>query len=179
MRALRRFLARLGGTAALPEDFTGTLTNDEYVVAAADAKDGSLVATHLGLWLPEAEGHRRVGWHLVSKATWNAGAFVVTEADEVDEADGAVLLRDRPPRRFTLTSPGKLPEVVRERVTASIKSTHHRDLAGGGAWFVQRKVPGRDGIVLQVRADAGTDDEALRAFAAQIAAELRKAKRAG
>jgi hypothetical protein len=57
---------------------------------------------------------------------------------------------------------------VHARVEGSIRSRHHRDLPGGGAWFVQRKVPGRDGTVLQARPDAGTDP----ALVAQVAADV-------
>jgi hypothetical protein len=65
--------------------------------------------------------------------------------------------------------------VVHERVTGSIKSRHHRDLPGGGAWFVQRKVAGRDGILLQVRPDPGTDDAALRQVITVVARTLGQA----
>ena len=35
---------------------------------------GPLLVTSLGLWLPEPDGTaRRVGWHLISKASWQAG----------------------------------------------------------------------------------------------------------
>ena len=57
------------------------------------------------------------------------------------------------------------------RVEGSVRSRHHRELPGGGAWFVQRKVPGRDGTVLQVRPDAGTD----RAVVVQVAADVARA----
>ena len=173
---LRRFLARLGGTAALPEDFPGALESDEHVLAVAESPDGAVVATHLGLWLPEGGAVRRVGWHLVSKATWNSGRLELVEAEETGAAGGAVLLRDLPPRRFELTAPGRLPDVVHTRVTGSIKSSHHRDLPGGGAWFVQRKVPGQDGIVLQVRADRGADETAVAEFADEVARRLRDAR---
>jgi hypothetical protein len=83
-----------------------------------------------------------------------------------------VLLVDRPVRRLRLTEPGRVPEVVQQRVTDSIRTRHHRDLPGGGAWFVQRKVPGRDGIVLQVRPDPGTEVTAVRQVAADAAAAL-------
>ena len=53
-----------------------------------------------------------------------------------------VLLADRPARRFRLADPGRVPEAVHARVEGSIRSRHHRDLPGGGAWFVQRKVAG-------------------------------------
>ena len=166
--ALRRLLARLNGTAALPEDFAGPLAPDEQVLAATAGANGPVVATHLGLWL----GQRRVGWHLVSKATWDGRALSVVEAEEVGSAGGAVLLRDHPPRRYPLAEPGRLPEVVHERVTGSIRTRHHRDLPGGGAWFVQRKVPGQDGVVLQVRPDEGADEQQLAAYAAEVAREV-------
>ena len=112
-------------------------------------------------------GLRRLGWHLISKATWSGGAIVLVEATEVADLEGAVLINDLPPRRLRIAEPGKVPEVVHARVTGSIKSRHHRELPGGGAWFVQRKVPGRDGIVLQVRPDPGTDEAAVRQVAAR------------
>ena len=137
------------------------------MLAAASTVDGGpLVVTSLGLWLPEPDGGaRRVGWHLISKATWQSGTLTVTEAAEVDVVEGAVLIADRPPRRLRLADPGRVPETVQARVEASIRSRHHRTLPGGGAWFVQRKVPGQDGIVLQVRPDPGTDDAAVRRVA--------------
>ncbi|MGW1679531.1 hypothetical protein [Saccharopolyspora sp. NPDC002376] len=170
---LRRLVARLSGTAELPADFTGELAADEHVLAVSRTSDGALVATHLGLWLPEG---RRVGWHLLSKATWNDGVLTVIEAEESGGAGGAVLLHDQPSRRLQLTESGRLPDVVHERVNQSIRSRHHRDLPGGGAWFVQRKVPGQDGIVLQVRPDRGADEAAVAEFAATVVEQLHRAK---
>ncbi|MGW0890367.1 hypothetical protein [Saccharopolyspora sp. NPDC002578] len=174
MAWLRGFVARLSGTAELPVDFAGELTGDERVLAVARSAEGPLVATHLGLWLPSG---RRLGWHLVSKATWNDGALTLIESAESGPAGEAVLLRDLPPQRVALTEPGRLPEVVHERVTGSIRSTQHREFPAGGARFVQRKVPGRNGLVLQVRADPGTDEDALAPVAAEVAQRLRGAAR--
>lgn len=170
---LRRWVARLGGTDQLPTDFAGQLSVDEHVLAVAEAADGPLVATHLGLWLPEG---RRVGWHLLSKATWSEGVLGVVEAEETGTAGTAALLRDLPARRLVLTGPSRLPDVVHARVTGSIRSSHHRALAGGGAWFVQRKVPGQDGIVLQVRPDAGTDSEVVAGAAEQLVQRINDLK---
>jgi hypothetical protein len=83
-----------------------------------------------------------------------------------------VLLADRPVRRLRLVDPGKVPEVVHARVEGSIRSRHHRDLPGGGAWFVQRKVPGRDGTMLQVRPDPGTDHAVVMQVAADVVRTL-------
>jgi hypothetical protein len=176
MSVFRKLLDRMVGDGT-PPGFTGTLDPEESVVVFAECGSGGyLVATSLGLWLPGDDGPRRVGWHLISKVTWGNGELVVIEADETGEAGDAVLLTDRAPRRYPLIDPGKLPKAVHQRVTGSIRSRHHRDLPGGGAWFVQRKVPGRDGIVLQVRADRGTDQDAVRAVATEVAAKIREAR---
>ncbi|MFC7342137.1 hypothetical protein [Saccharopolyspora griseoalba] len=166
---IRRLLARLSGTAAVPDDFGGTLERDEDVLAAGRVEDGPVLATHLGLWLPEG---RRIGWHLISKATWRDGLLAVIEAEQAGELGGAVLLRDLPVRRLRLTEPGRLPDVVHERVNRSIRSRHHRDLPEGGAWVVQRKVPGQDGVALQIRPDEGTSDAAAEALARALTRRL-------
>jgi hypothetical protein len=164
-----RFLRKLLGREEVPADVAGRLAADERVLAvAAMGDDEHLVVTSFGLWLPDPEGVRLVGWHLVSKATWKSGVLTVVEAEEVETIGGAVLLADLPPRRLRLTEPGRVPEAVRSRVEGAIRSRHHRDLPGGGAWFVQRKVPGRDGVALQVRPDPGTDLTVLRQVVADV-----------
>jgi hypothetical protein len=44
---------------------------------------------------------------------------------------------------------------------------------------VQRKVPGRDGIVLQVRADPGSNSEHVGKVAAALAEKIRSARGTG
>ncbi|MBW4721752.1 hypothetical protein [Saccharothrix obliqua] len=161
---------RLFGSGA-PAGFTGALEADERVLASAATGDGFLVATSLGLWLP---GPRRVGWHLLSKAVWRGGALTVVEAEEDGVAGEAVVLRDLPPVRYPLATPGKVPEVVHARVTASIRVRHRHEEPG--AWFLQRKVPGRDGVVLQVRPDAGVDVARVRRIAEEVAAKIARLK---
>jgi hypothetical protein len=175
---LRRLVDRFTGDGT-PPGFAGRLDAQENVVAVGELRGGGhLVATSLGLWVPADSdtGARRVGWHLISKVTWDNGELVLIEATETGDAGGAVLLADLAPRRFVLATPGKLPQVVHARVTGSIRSRHHRDLPDGGAWFVQRKVAGRDGIVLQVRPDAGTDPAVVRAVAGEVAERIREAR---
>ncbi|MGI5131862.1 hypothetical protein ACQEVB_34015 [Pseudonocardia sp. CA-107938] len=170
---MNRLLRRLLGREVAPAGSTGALEPDEHVLAfAALTGGGHLVVTSHGLWFPDGEGVRRVGWHLVSKASWQGGAIVLVEAVEEESLDGVVVLADQRPRRLALAEPGRVPQVVHERVTGSIRSRHHRDLPGGGAWFVQRKVPGRNGFVLQVRPDPGTDPDVVRRFAADVGKQL-------
>ncbi|WP_236623238.1 hypothetical protein [Saccharopolyspora rectivirgula] len=166
---LRRLVSRLGGAGELPGDFRGELAGGEYVLAVARAETGPLVATNLGLWLPEG---RRVDWHLISKATWQNGVLAVVEAEERPVAEAVVLLQDRPVQRFRLTTPRRLPDVVHKRVTGSVRSRHHRELPGGGVWVVQRKLAGRSGVVLQGRPDPGTDEEAVLVLLREIAERL-------
>lgn len=171
-------LKKLLGRDELPAGLTAHLDADEHVLASAALTGGGhVVATSMGLWLVdgatvEGSDPRRIGWHLVSKATWGNGAIALVEARESDDLGGAVLIEDLSVVRLRLAVPGRLPHLVHERVEASIRSRHHRDLPGGGAWFVQRKVPGRGGVVLQVRPDPGTDEAAVRQVAADAAAKL-------
>ncbi|MFN2495080.1 MAG: hypothetical protein ABR608_04110 [Pseudonocardiaceae bacterium] len=168
-----RLLRRMPAGRGLPAGFTATLEPDERIVAVAGlAGGGHLVLTQLGVWVPEGAVARRVGWHLISKAVWDRDSLLLTEAVSIGTAGQAVLLSDLPPRRFALAAPGKVPEVVRERVTRSIRSSQYHALPGGGAWFVQRRIPGRDGVVLQVRADPGTSPAAVQQVAGAVAARL-------
>jgi hypothetical protein len=169
LEAVRKLLGR----DELPTGFAGKLDADERVLATASvAGGGHLVVTSVGMWLPTPDGVRRLGWHLVSKATWQSGTLSVVEAQEQEELGGVVLLADLSPQRLRLTDPGRVPEVVHARVEGSIKSRHRRDLPGGGAWFVQRKISGRDGTVLQVRPDPGTDEAVVRQVAGDVAKSL-------
>lgn len=168
MSVLDRLLRR----TPLPAGALGRLAREEDVLAWAQLAAGHLVATRLGLWAPGADGPARTPWHLISKASWTGDILTVVVAHESGHAGAAVLLTDLAPRRYAVLEPGRLPQVVQERVKASIRSAHHRNLPGGGAWFVQRSVPGADGFVLQVRADPGTDAEVVADVAAAVAEQI-------
>lgn len=177
MSSWQRLVSLLSGRRELPAGFGGRLDADEAVLAVAElAHGGHLVLTQLGLWVPAGANARRIGWEWVSKAVWDRSALLLTEAVPDGDAGEAVLLADLPPRRFVLAEAGKVPELVRARVTGSIRTSQHRELPGGGAWFVQRKVPGRDGVTLQVRPDPGTDRDAARRVAAEVAARVRQTR---
>ena len=141
------------------------------------AGGGHLVATSLGCGCRPTTAARRLGWHLVSKASWQGGALALVEAQEAED-DRRARCCSPTCRRAGCGSaePGRRAGGGARAGEASIRSRHHRDLPGGGAWFVQRKVPGRDGMVLQVRPDPGTDPAAVRQVAADVARTLGRAR---
>jgi hypothetical protein len=156
----------LTGRSDIPSSFTERLAEAERVLgSAATSGDKHVVVTSHGLWVPEGDGHRRIGWHLVSTARWDGRALHVVEAvpdSEAGTVGRTVLLTDRPVLRLPLTSPGSVPETVQKRVTRSVLSSERREIPGGSALFVRRQVPGRDGVQQQVRPDPGTDVDAVR-----------------
>ncbi|PRX47080.1 hypothetical protein B0I33_106179 [Prauserella shujinwangii] len=165
---LHRLLGR-----GVPEPIASALDPGEEVVASGPVGTGGHVAvTALGLWVPGGQGVRRVGWHRISKATWAGDVLTVVEAEVTGHAGQAELLADRRPARFVLPRPGRIPHTVRLRVEGSIRDRYRKELSGGGAWFVVRKIPGEDRSVLQVRPDPGTDAGVVAAIAEEAARKL-------
>lgn len=158
---------RLFGSGA-PDGFIGSLEPDEIVVASAPVQDGHLVVTSLGLWVP---GPRRIGWHLISKVKWE-GALRVVEAREAGVEGPVVLLEDLPAQRFALDDPGRVMRAISQRVEGAIRARER--VESPGVWILQRKLPGRDGVVWQARGDAGVDLADVRTAVADFAARLTR-----
>lgn len=139
------------------------LRPDETVLARAEVVGGGeLVATRYGLWaIPGSGEPELVPWQLVSKVRWQVPVLELTAAEVMGALAGAEWIADRPPARYELTGAGKLTDAVHHRVRAGILTSSHRDLPGGGAWLVLRRIPGRDGAVVQVRLDPGVDARAV------------------
>ena len=171
----RRLFDRLTGSTGIPAELRGKLGADEQVLATAQSPTGIVAATSHGLWLSDQDSVSRVDWHSISKATWKSGLLTLIVADQVGTAGEAVLIADRPARSIPLIEPGKLPELVYDRVTNSIRARHYQELPGGGAWFIERKVSGRDGVILQVRPDQGADLSIIERLATKAAARLQRA----
>jgi hypothetical protein len=159
-------MALLRRREAPPPDMLAVLPKGERVLSWGSAESGAVVlATRRGLWWPEADGPRLIGWEHIDKAVWRDGRLTVTEADVVDD----VLLVDRAPRSVELCAPRDLPATVRKRVEANVVRSELRSVGGGLARFVARRIPGRDGVVWWVRLEGGlADTEPVRA---QIDAE--------
>ena len=109
----------------------------------------------------------RVPWVQIDRATWE-DPEVVVEA-----------LIDGVARRWriTLEAPGRVPEVVRERVMATIVFSEHVDLLeGAGARIVGRRGDADAPVEWTITFDPGLDpeDPGLREMAVQALSDLRE-----
>lgn len=149
----------LGHTAALPAHAPSAASGAEP--AGDDAAPRHVVATDRALYLP---GGVRLLWQRIDRAGWDdSGLWVVT-------TDGAE-------HRVGVPAPGALPEVVHERVTASIVASRHVRLGNrGGVRLVARRAPGGDSLEWELLFDRGLDpdDPGLRALAEQALEEVRR-----
>jgi hypothetical protein len=140
-----------------PADVVARLPAEERVVSWADVVGGSvLLASPCGLWWPEPDGPRLIGWQHVSKAIWHGRVLTVIQADVVDD----LLLVERDPVSVELEVPRDLPPVVRKRVEHNVVRSELQSIVGGTARFVARRVPGEDGLRWWARLEAGTPDTA-------------------
>lgn len=142
----------------------------ERVVAHARTPSGApVVVTVQALYLPQRSGEvRRVVWERVDLAAWEPPVL------EVLEAGTSV------PARVLLEEAGRVPEAVRERVTASIVVSERVVLGEGpdgelGARITGRRLPEGTDLAWTVTFDRGLDpaDPGLRAAADRELARMR------
>jgi hypothetical protein len=159
------------------------LDKDEHVASWADTTNSVVVATNRGLWWPQSavqepeaplesrdQHWRLIGWHTISKVTWDSGALVVIEADVVDD----LFLVDRPAVRVEVTIPRDLPASVRKRVEANVVHSELDFVGRGAARLVGRRVPGQDGLCWWARLEDGAVDDGPTRLA--VSARLTRLK---
>lgn len=120
-----------------------------------------LVATERALLLP---GGVRVPYEAIDRASWT-------------ERGVRLALTDGTVREVAVEDPGRLPEMLRERVNATIVVSKHVPLPGrGGVRLVARRKPGGEVLDWGLRFDEGLDpaDPGLRAQAEQALESLRR-----
>lgn len=121
-----------------------------------------VVATDAVLCLPDG---RRLGWDEIEHASWQDGRLVVQE----NGAHGGS-------HRVDLPEPGRLTDVVYDRVTATIVLSEHTALRGDqGVRVVARRAPGSSELSWQLRFDDGldADDPQLHREAERFLTEIR------
>ena len=163
-------LSRKGwGRAQSPEVAVGP---GEKVLASATADDGTVLAgTRDAFYVVAGGDTRRVPWEQVEAADWDR---------DTDVCRLAVVGRwgeERPVHTVTLTDPGRLLELVRERVTASVVLQRHVTVGGRrGLRVIARRAPsGAGGVQWVYEYDEGVDpDDPMVREAAREALELAR-----
>ena len=140
----------------------------ERLLAWTTAADGTVIGgTRDALYLPE-----RLPWEQVEAADWDSesSTFRVREVGSWG--------RPRIEHRFTLKEPGRLLQLVRERVTASVVLQRHVPIRGKrGVRVIARRAHGRhDELSWVYEFDEGVDpdDPAVRRIAAEALVAARE-----
>ncbi|MEP9361345.1 hypothetical protein ABLE68_00170 [Nocardioides sp. CN2-186] len=135
----------------------------EKLLADAVAEGAHLGGTRDALYVVSALGGGsfdltqtvRIPWEEVEAADWDleSGVLRVTEVGSWGEP--------RPVHEFTLESPGRLLELVRERVTASVLLQRHVAVTGSrGVRIIARRAPRGDRpVVWLYEYDEGIDPD--------------------
>ena len=150
------------------------LPRGEKVLAWARATDGTVVAgSRDALHARSADGEvLRLPWEQVEAADWDRDTGVL-RVSEVGSW-GAT----RPEHTWTLDGSGRLLELVRERVTASVVHQRHVPVSGRrGLRVIARRAPsGRSPVHWIYEYDEGVDphDPDVRATAAAALAQARE-----
>ncbi|MEU4836297.1 hypothetical protein [Streptosporangium sp. NPDC023615] len=143
----------------MPAEVRAAVVPGDRVLTYAEGPGGHVIATDRALYL----GGARLPWFQVDRGMW-------------DEEGLTVVTTDGRSHRALLPEPGRIPETVRERVTASIVVNQYVPLdARGGVRLVARKADA-DRLVWEFVFDAGLDpeDPGLRALAEQALEETRR-----
>jgi hypothetical protein len=137
----------------------------ERVLAWALGPLGIFIATDVAFHVPESLTPRRTVWHLIDRAGWRD--------PYLDMALHATVGGPLATWKLELTEPGKLPQVVRERVTSSVITSMDVDLAGGTARIAARRTE-TDAVRWSVTPLEGADlsDPDSQAEAAALIKEL-------
>ena len=129
----------------------------ERVLAAATASDGTVLAgTRDAFYVVAAGETRRVPWEQVESADWDR------DTDSFRLSEVGTWGAQRPVHTATLEEPGRLLELVRERVTASVVLQRHVTVgARRGLRVIARRAPAGSGRIQWVyEYDEGVDPDA-------------------
>ena len=147
-----------------PESVRALRPRGERLLAYAFTADGApVLATDRALISPAFH----LGWAEIEHVTWRDKRLDVRENGQ----GGATHTLDMP-------EPGRLTDVVYDRVTATILISRHTALRGDlGVRVVARRDPRTSGVTWQVRFDDGLDpaDPDLREAADRFLADTRAA----
>ena len=113
----------------------------ERVLATATTDSGVVAGTREALYLPSSEPSEssvpvRVPWEQVESADWDR------DAEMLRVVEVGTWGQTRPEHRVSLAEPGRLLELVRERVTATVVLQRHVPITGKrGVRVIARRAP--------------------------------------
>jgi hypothetical protein len=125
------------------------------VLASAPGDMGIVIATDRRLFVPQPGGHRGIGWESIDRATWDGDGELLTITETAPLGT--------PPRqhRLRIEDAGRLLDVVRELVTASVVISRYVPIDGEhGVRITGRRQPGRTGLRWVVAVDRGLSMDA-------------------
>jgi hypothetical protein len=162
----------------LPSDVAAQLSFEpgERQLAWGRSADGRwYVGTNRAVHLPDREGFRAVPWEHVARAEWQSDVdrLTIVEIAEEDTAETRIEVQ--------LEDPGRLLEVLRERISKSLVYSAYTPVRGrSGLSVVGRRPPSGDGpvtwrFVVSAGLDLSDPDVAVAAQRAlrQAEAEMR------
>jgi hypothetical protein len=135
----------------------------EKTLAWATSTAGAVAGTGAALYLPDG---RRVPWEQVEGADWDL------DSETLEVREVGAWGEPRPAHSLMLTDPGRLLELVRERVTASVVLQRHVPVQGRrGVRVIARRAPaGAREVTWFFEYDEGVDpDDPFVEHAAQEA----------
>ncbi len=146
------------------------LARGEKVLASTESAGVWLLGTRSAFVVVGDAQHSRIPWEQVAQASWERDESTL-EVSEVGEWG-----LSRPVHRFTLAEPGRLLELMRERVTASVV-LQRRSVVRGRSGFnvIARRPPTGGDVAWFVEYDEGVDpdDPAVRDLADHALAQAR------
>lgn len=125
----------------------------ESELARADSEAGLVVGTRDALYVPTSVGHVRVPWEQVEAADWDR------EAEVLRVREVGVWGEPRPEYSLAIADPGRLIELVRERVTSSVLLQRHVAVDGsrGVRVIARRALSGDRAVTWLFEYDEGID----------------------
>jgi hypothetical protein len=158
------FFRRSPRTAGLPVD------PGERLLATATLTSGTAAATDRRLLIPVADGFYAIDWESVDRVSW-------------DRDDESLLVVETAPmgsparnHRLRFERPGRLLDVIREQVTASVVISRYVPVDGErGVRVTGRRRAGQIGLRWVVAVDAGLDlaDPSVRGLVDTAVAGVR------
>jgi hypothetical protein len=129
------------------------LGQGESELARADSEAGLVVGTRDALYVPTSVGHVRVPWEQVESADWNS------EGDVLRVREVGTWGERRPEYLLSIADPGRLLELLRERVTSTVVLQRHVPVDGTrGVRVIARRAPsGQREVTWMFEYDEGID----------------------